>query len=276
MATDQRIERHYTSDAITDRILAALRAARGLEVPITPDTLAPLDHFHGRGLAATQALARSLAPRPGEHLLDIGCGIGGPARWFAASFGCQVTGIDLTEAFCRAAEALTEACGLTRSVHIHHGSATDLPFSDATFDRAYSQNVAMNIADKPRYYREAFRVLRPGGVFGLTQAAAGPNGPPSYPQPWASIADTSFLATPEQVHADATAAGFAILEFRDATAETLAFQLESRRRLAAEGPPKLGLHVLMGPIMRDAMRNGAEASASGRLLTLECLLRKPD
>ena len=105
MATDPRIERHYTSDAIAERILAALREASGRDVAITPDTLAPLDHFHGRGLAATKALAQALAPRPGEHLLDIGCGIGGPARWFAATFGCKVTGIDLTEAFCRAAEA---------------------------------------------------------------------------------------------------------------------------------------------------------------------------
>jgi sarcosine/dimethylglycine N-methyltransferase len=275
MATDPRIERHYTSDAIAERILAALREASGRDVAITPDTLAPLDHFHGRGLAATKALAQALAPRPGEHLLDIGCGIGGPARWFAATFGCQVTGIDLTEAFCRAAEALTAACGLTQSVHIRQASATDLPFADATFDHAYSQNVAMNIADKQRYYREAFRVLRPGGRFAVTQAAAGPNGSPTYPQPWASIPDTSFLATPDEIRADIAAAGFTIVDFRDATGETIAFHEASRRRLAASGPPKLGMQVLMGPIMREAMRNGAQSTAEGRLLTIECLLRKP-
>ncbi len=198
MAAANPVAQHYASGGIADRVLAALRAANGADAPVTPAALAPIDHFHGRGVVATGELAALLDPQPGEDILDIGCGIGGPARWIAAKFGCHVTGVDLTPDFCEAAAALTAACGMREQVTIRQGSALDLPFADATFDRAYSHNVAMNIADKPRFYREALRVLRPGGLFALANVCSGPNGEPHYPQPWATIAATSFLATVAQ------------------------------------------------------------------------------
>jgi sarcosine/dimethylglycine N-methyltransferase len=272
----EEIERHYTTEAIADRILAALREVHGPDVPIAPDALAPLDHFHGRAAAATEALSIRLAPKAGDRLLDIGSGIGGPARWMAARFGCHVTGIDLTRAFCDAAEALTRACGMTDQVRIVHGSATDLPFPDQSFDRAYSQNVLMNIADKPKFYREAFRVLHPGGVFAVDQIALGPNGPPNYPQPWASVPEASFLATPEEIRGDSSVAGFEIVTLRDATDEAIAFQEEMRRRSQAEGPPRLGLQVLLGDRSRELMRNSADSLTQRRTSVIQCLLRRPE
>jgi SAM-dependent methyltransferase len=276
MDMQDEIERHYASEAIAERILAALREAYGPDVRITPDALAPLDHFHGRGVTATEALSTRLAPKAGDRLLDIGSGIGGPARWMAAHFGCHVTGIDLTQAFCDAAEALTRACGMSDQVRIVQGSATDLPFPDQSFDRAYSQNVLMNIADKRRFYREAFRVLRPGGLFAVDQTALGPNGPPSYPQPWASVAEASFLAMPEEIRTNSAAAGFDIVMLRDATDEAIAFQEEMRRRVQAEGPPRLGLHVLLGDRFRELMRNSADSLAERRTSIIQCLLRRPE
>ena len=276
MNTQEEIERHYTSEAIADRVLAALREAYGPDVRITPDAMAPLDQFHGRGVVATEALSTRLAPEAGDRLLDIGSGIGGPARWMAAHFGCHVTGIDLTQAFCDAAEILTRACGMSDQVQIVHGSAIDLPFPDQSFDRAYSQNVLMNIADKPRFYREAFRVLRPGGLFAVDQTAVGPNGPPNYPQPWASVAEASFLATPEEIRSDSAAAAFDILMLRDATDEAIAFQEAMRRRVQAEGPPRLGLQVLLGDRFRELMHNSAESLAERRTSIIQCLLRRPE
>lgn len=269
------IERHYASEAIADRILAALREAHGPDARVTPDALAALDQFHGRGVVATEALSARLAPEAGDRLLDIGSGIGGPARWMAAHFGCHVTGIDLTRAFCDAAEVLTRACGMSDQVRIVHGSATDLPFPDQSFDRAYSQNVLMNIADKRRFYQQAFRVLRPGGLFAVDQAALGPNGPPSYPQPWATVTEASFLAAPEEIRGDVATAGFDILMLRDATDEAIAFQQEMRRRAQAEGPPRLGLHVLLGDRFRELMRNSADSLAQRRTTVIQCLLRRP-
>src|SRR5580704_7465517 len=220
MAIESDVACHYGNAGIAERILAALRAANGADAPVTVDALSVLDHFHGRGIAATQELVELLKPEPGEHILDIGSGIGGPARWFAAKCGVRVTGVDLTPEFCAAARALNQATGLADRVTIRNGSALALPVPDNEFDRAYSQNVIMNIADKRGFYREAFRALRPGGVLALSNACSGV-GELVYPVPWAETAATSFLASPDEMAADLRAAGFEIVAFRDTTDEVM-------------------------------------------------------
>jgi sarcosine/dimethylglycine N-methyltransferase len=276
MVAEQRVAQHYGSAGIAERILAALRAAQGAEALVTPDALAPADHFHGGGLAATQELVAILQPQAGERLLDIGSGIGGPARWIAATFGVHVTGVDLTPEFCAAAEELNRATGLADRVRIINGSALDLPVPDGEFDRAYSQNVIMNIDDKLRFYREVFRALRPGGVFAIANACAGPAGEPYYPQMWAASTATSFLATPEEARRDMQEAGFAIVAFRDTTAGRLPAQTRQGQQLERDTAPPLGIHVLMGQdVVREAMKNSRRSVAEGRIMTIEALLRKP-
>ncbi len=274
MSGPDAVTAHYARERIAERILAALRAEHGAEVAVTPETLAPLDHFHGRGVAATAELLAVLDPKPGERLLDIGGGIGGPARWIAARTGCHVTGVDLTPEFCAAAVALNAATGLAEKVRILTGSATDLPLPDAEFDRAYSQNVVMNIADKQRFYAEARRVLKPGGVLALSNLAAGPNGSPRYPLPWAATEDTSFLATPAATRADIEAAGFEILAFHDLTPTVRAFNDEMRARAQAGAPPRLGMAVLVGEAMVERQRNSARGIAEGTLIAIEILARR--
>jgi sarcosine/dimethylglycine N-methyltransferase len=269
------VERHYGSVGIAERVLAAFRAANGPDMPVTPEGLAPFDHFHGRGVAATQELAAQLALQPGERVLDIGSGIGGPARWFAAKFAVRVTGVDLTPKFCAAAEVLNAATGLADRVTILNGSALALPVPDGAFDAAYSQNVIMNIADKPIFYREAFRALRPGGRLALSNLCAGSAGEPYFPVPWATTRDTSFLATPDSMRADLVAAGFEIVDFRDITAATREAQRRTRARLEKGDMPKIAVDIIMGERAPQMQLNSIRTIEDSRGIAIEALVRKP-
>jgi SAM-dependent methyltransferase len=275
MAIETDVAQHYGSAGIAERILAALRAAHGADAPITVDALSVLDHFHGRGIAATQELVALLKPEPGEKILDIGSGIGGPARWFAAKCDVHVTGVDLTPEFCAAAEALNRATGLADRVTIKNGSALALPVSDNEFDRAYSQNVIMNIADKRQFYREAFRALKPGGLLALSNLCRGEAGEFLYPVPWAETAATSFLATPDEMRDDLTAVGFEIVVFHDTTTETLPATVRNRERLEREGLGALGTHLIMGPRLLEMQINSARNQEAGLGRTIEALVKKP-
>ena len=274
------VQDHYAGDdtgsAMASRILAAVRAVYGSDAAITPETLAPLDHFNGRGLAATQELVALLDPQAGESLLDIGSGIGGPARWIAVQYGCTVTGVDVTAAFCETARALNAACGVADRVRIVDGTALALPFPDASFDRAYAHGVLTSIADKLGVYREACRVLKPGGRLVLFQHQAGPNGPPEFPVPWAATPAESFLATEADTRRDLTAGGFAVVSFRDTTQEYCAAQTALRRKIEVEGPPPLGMHVLIGDRLRQQRLNAYNALRNGQARTVEIVARKPD
>ena len=275
MSTANSVARHYGSAGLAERVLAAFREANGPEARPTPEALAPFDHFHGRGVLATQEIAAQLALRPGEHVLDIGSGIGGPARWFAATFAVAVTGVDLTPEFCAAAEALNAATGLADRVTIIPGSALALPVPDGAFDAAYSQNVIMNIADKKLFYREAFRALRPEGRLALSNLCAGPAGEPYFPVPWATTRDTSFLATPEEMRADLLAAGFEIADFRDITEATREVQRRTRERIDKGEVPKIAVDIIMGGRAREMQWNSIRSIEEGRGLAIEALVRKP-
>jgi SAM-dependent methyltransferase len=272
---EPEISGHYSSDAIAQRILAAYRDAKGVEAPVTADALAPLDHFHNRGVVATRELVEKLAPLVGDHILDIGCGIGGPARWIASRIGCRVTGIDLVAAYCSAAETLVAATGLAGRVRIVRGNALALPFAARTFERAYSQNVAMNVADKPAMYREALRVLKPGGVFALSNLGAGTAGLPYYPVPWAADARSSFLAGLEETRHDLAAAGFEIVSLVDSTAHVRDTLAGMRAKMAANGRPVLFTHVWLGERMWGYQDNVFRSLDEGRLSVVEALVRRP-
>ena len=224
---------------------------------------------------ATQELVALLEPQSGEMILDIGSGLGGPARWIAAKFGCAVTGVDLTPRHCDAARELNAACGLSDRVHILQGSALALPLPDAGFDRAYSHNVVMNIADKAGVYREAFRVLRPGGRLVLLHVNAGPNAPVEFSRSAGRrVPENSFLATNEETRRDLAAAGFDILDV-SRHGGSPGSGGAARRKLEAEGLPPLGPHVVRAGDGLQMQINGMRAREDGRVCEVQIVARKP-
>ncbi len=277
MSDDVSISGHYSSGDLLARLEAALRddgidpAAAGLEA------LAPYDHFHGRGIEATRELADRLDIAAGDCLLDVGCGLGGPARYFADRFGCRVHGIDLTEEFCALAAHLNRLTGLEDRVVVDCGSALDLPYADAAFDGAYSMNVSMNIADKAGLYAGLHRVLRPGGWLVLSEIARGAGGEVVYPTPWASRAEDSFLATPSETRAGLEAAGFEVLEITDHRAASLAYAARQREAVErGEKPEHRAIAWIHGALAREVGANTTRNTAAGSILPIEVRSRRRD
>ena len=250
--TTTDVTAHYGRyGALTQRILdEMLRVGYDL-AQLRANDLAPLDQFHQRGRQATRQLAECLAPGPGDLVLDVGCGIGGPARLLAEQRACRVLGIDLTEAYCETARALSGLVGLAARNSFVCADATALPLRTASIDQAWSQHAAMNIADKPTLYAEIARVLKPGGRFVLHDVVAGPGGPPYYPEPWAADPAQSFLIPPEAVIAAVTQSGLRLLEALDEREATLEWFRGAPRRRAVLGEELAGMVANLGRSLEE-------------------------
>jgi SAM-dependent methyltransferase len=246
MSTEAKIAEHYTQGQLEERILrAATQAGKDLE-HLTAADLAAVDELHVGGVDATRELAAQMELRPGLHLLDVGSGIGGPARIFAAEYGCKVTGIDLTDEFVQVAESLTRRVKLDHLVEFRQASALALPFEPETFDRAYMIHVGMNIEDKTGIYREARRVLKSGGLFAVFDIMRTGDGPSRYPLPWALSDETNFVAEVESYRDALERAGFRLAHERSRRAFAIDFTQRAMTLMAQKGPPVLGIQVLMG------------------------------
>jgi MPBQ/MSBQ methyltransferase len=275
MSTDQAIQRHYARGDLAGVILEALRAA-GKDVDrLTIEDLAPVDEFHVRGRPATAELAHGLGLAPGMRVLDVGCGIGGPSRHVAATCGCHVVGLDLTEECCTTAALLADRVGLGAQVAYRQGNALAMPFEDASFDATYTQHVAMNIEDKAGLYAEVRRVLKPGAGFGIYDLLQGEGGEVLLPAPWARDASISFLVRPEALRALLQAAGFELLSWRETAAEAGLWVEQMKARIAEPSPPPSALRLLhgadAGPMAQNLFRNLLE----GRVVPTEVICRRP-
>lgn len=269
----EAVASHYAgsanlADAIADRLRMAGKDLGSLKAA----DLATVDEFHIRGRAATLELAQSLGLDASSHLLDIGSGLGGPARTVAEAHGCRVTGIDLTQAFCDAATAMTAWVGLADRVAFRQGDATRLPFDDGTFDAAMTIHVAMNIPAKDRMYAEARRVLKPGALFAAYDVLQGEGGAVLYPVPWAREPSISHLATPEEMAALLEGAGFDILERRDSTEDSQAW-FEAMAVRMQKAPPAVGFQLFLGEDFPAMARNQVANLRDRRIRTVTYLCR---
>jgi len=242
---ERNVAAHYGKQNLASRLLDALQAT-GLEPEkLSVRDLGAVDEFHIGGRPATEFLLSKLGLNANQHVLDVGCGIGGATRVVADTCGCRVTGIDLTPEYIDAARELTRRTGLEQRISYEVASALGLPFPDASFDAAITIHVAMNIRDRPRLYSEVARVLKSGARFGIYDVMRDRQDGLQFPVPWANSEETSHLTTPAEMHRLLDAAGFTIEETIDRKAEALAFFRERMAAAAAGGPPPIGLHLIM-------------------------------
>jgi ubiquinone/menaquinone biosynthesis C-methylase UbiE len=264
-----KVASHYADRGdLANAIAERLRAAGKDPAKLTTADLASVDEFHIRGRKATLELAELLNLSAASHVLDIGSGLGGPARTLAETYGCRVTGIDLTQAFCDAAQALSGWVGLGDRVAFRQGDATNLPFGDGEFDAAMTIHVAMNIAAKDRVYAEARRVLKRGGRFGVYDVLQGEGGEVHFPVPWARDRSISHLATPDAMQSLLTAAGFRIVSVDDSTEESQAWFEAMAARLGRGQMPAVTFQAFLGDDFPAMARNQVRNLQARRIRTV--------
>jgi ubiquinone/menaquinone biosynthesis C-methylase UbiE len=255
------VQDHYRVTGLTDRLKTALAVFGPGEQRLMPQQLAALDQFHSRGVAATAELAELAGITQGMSVLDVGAGIGGPARYLADTCRCTVTGIDLSPSFVEAARYLTARTGQSAAVSFEAGSALELPVADAGFDVALLQHVAMNIHERSRLYREIRRVLKDGGRFATFDVVAQTGGP-HFPLPWARSETASFLLSAEATRTAIEGAGFRVLSWRDDTEAAKAWIAKLRE---AGPPPAPNLGLVVGPDFPQLLGNLGRSLMEGRV-----------
>ncbi len=276
--TDRDIASHYSTDQLYERILEGARAAGADPDNLIPDDLKAVDEFHTGGMEATEALFAQLRITPETRVLDIGSGIGGTARAITTRYVAHVTGVDLTPLFVETAMRLSAATGLADRTSFQVGSGTDLPVGDGGFDLALLMHVGMNVADKATLFREAHRALASGGTFAIFDVMRGTTpGSMSFPVPWSSVAETSFVVPPADYRSAAEAAGFALVSERDRTDFAKAF-FDKVGKMIAEmgGPPPVGIHLLMGDTAPQKIENYLTMLHAGLIAPFEMIFRAAD
>lgn len=263
------INSQYGQPNLAAELLAALQRIGKDPAALARDDIAPFEEIHLRGREATRDLAHLVGLREDMLVLDVGCGVGGPARTLAAEFDCQVTGIDVTENYIRAAALLTERVGLSHRVTIRQGNALDMPFDEASFDIVWMQHVAMNIEDKACLFSEVRRVLRPGGRLAFHEIFSGPVAPPHFPVPWANHPAFSFLVTPDAFRRALGEAELDELAWVDDTARCKEiFRAQSAARTPGS-PPPIGYDLVLGANFPEKRRNVKRNLEENRIVVFQ-------
>jgi SAM-dependent methyltransferase len=265
---------HYARSNLIDAIREGVTALGKTTSTVTVADLAPVDEFHIGGRNATEQLVTQLRLTPADHVLDVGCGLGGAARFIAERHRCRITGIDLTGDYINAGQAMCQWVGLADRVSLHQGNALSIPFPVETFTAAYMLHAGMNIANKSELCSQVARVLKPGSLFAIYDVMRTGGRELSYPVPWATTADIDAVAEPEAYRRALRAAGFDLISERNRRDFALIY-FAGLKTSSADTPPPLGLHTLMGARRKAQVQNMIANISAGTIAPFELVAQKP-
>ena len=276
MSNDDIVASHYSGGSVLEVIENGLAKLNKTPADVSTEDLGPVDEFHTGGRAATKALLDQLSLAPSDHVLDVGCGLGGSSRYTVTEYGCRVTGIDLTPEFIEAGRTLNQWVGLDQQIQLDVASATELPFATPTFNHAFMLHVGMNIADKSALMANVFRALEPGGSFAVYDMMRTGDAELELPVPWASDPAANAIAAPEIYREAFSEAGFDLVAERNRKDFAEEFFAKVKAQNADRGgPPALGIHLLMGPEAPVKVKNILQCMSAGGIAPFEMIGRKP-
>ncbi len=275
MNEELEVSTHYQHGSLIKVIEEGFNRQGKAPSDISLDDMSVIDEFHIGGRQASKEFLDQLRLQERSLVLDVGCGLGGPARFVASQFGCLVSGIDLTHEYVDTGNVLSNWVGLDKKVILQQGSAMALPFPDGQFDAAYMMHVGMNIVDKKGLFVEVFNVLKSDGIFGIYDVMQVGSGEMQYPAPWAASKSTSSLASPQDYQTGLKQAGFNILATRERGDFAIEF-FENMKRSMAEttADPALGLHVLMGDDAKTKVANVLISIKEGSIAPVEIIAQR--
>ena len=274
MVSKSDIENFWTRGDIFSRVHQAMSDAGLINKKLNIEDLFPIDQYHARGIAATVDLGKRMPIKKNQRILDIGCGLGGPARYYANEYECIITGIDITPSFIEIGNEFNKITSMSNKVELKIGNGEILDFENETFDGAYSQHVTMNISNREKFFTEAFRVLKKDGFFAFTEHGLGQEGDPIFPLPWADSSEMSFLLTPQKTISILKDTGFSDIKIIE-TADKYISGYEKLIKLKTENKnPVLGIHVIGGDSMNERSTNSMKSIKENRTLPFEIVCKK--
>jgi SAM-dependent methyltransferase len=270
--SQDHVAEHYAIDGLKERVLDAFKREYGSLDNLSVEDIAGADSFHIRGRPATIELADRVGFQSDWQVLDVGSGPGGTARYLTSTYGCHVTGLDLTPSFVALATELSKLVGLDDSTDYECGNALAMPFEDNTFNCVWIEHVQMNIEDKQQLAHELHRVVKPGGKLALYEIFNADGDPVQYPTPWSDTGDTSYLVTADEMRSTLTGTGFHVDEWHDLTQPSADWFRTMRAKAADGSPPNLGIHLVMDAMAPEKLANMFGNLNEGRLTIIQSVM----
>ena len=274
MINSKSIENFWTRGDIFSRVHHAMSEAGLINKELNIEDLFPIDQYHARGIAATVDLGKRMPISKNQKIIDIGCGLGGPARYYAKEFKCFITGIDITPSFIEIGNEFNKLTSMSDNIQLLVGNGEILDFKNETFDGAYSQHVTMNISDRKKFFSEAFRVLKKDSFFAFTEHGLGPEGNPIFPLPWADSSEMSFLLPPETTISILKDIGFFDIKIIETADKYISGYEKLIGLKSTNKKPILGIHVIGGESMNERSTNSMQSIKENRTLPFEIVCKK--